>query len=109
MTLVGNWDENQGDWVWGNDTPADYLISTMSVPWYAVPDTTIGGWSVSTVDLPTHLQLGIEVASFVCKDAARHIAALHNQWLTDVAKLSGDINGHVSHPERSESEAPTTA
>jgi len=47
--------------------------------WYAQPNDLIGGYSVMTVDLPPSSGWP-EVATFMSKRAARHIALIHNSW-----------------------------
>jgi hypothetical protein len=61
-------------------------LSVLSSTWYAKPDDLIGGWCVMPVDCtPAEAPKGIaEVASFVYKEVAEHMAAIHNEWLTRV-------------------------
>jgi len=55
----------------------------LDAEWFAKPDDLVGGWCVMPIDMtPAEAPQGIgEVASFTFKEAAEHIANLHNTWL----------------------------
>lgn len=52
--------------------------------WYAVVDDTIGGFAISNVDEPVSqinpYEGKFELANFMDKGTAEHIAYLHNAW-----------------------------
>ena len=56
----------------------------MECHWYAVLNDLIGGYSVATVDKPDSLhnvyEGDFEVGTFMTREAAQHIADLHNAW-----------------------------
>lgn len=52
----------------------------MQMRWYPQVNDLIGGWCVMPVDEPPSKGLP-EVADFLSREAAEHIALLHNQWL----------------------------
>lgn len=48
--------------------------------WYPREDDVIGGWCVMPIDEPPSYGVA-EVAHFLTKECADHIAELHNSWL----------------------------
>ncbi len=56
----------------------------MECRWYAVLNDLIGGYSVATVDKPDSMhnvyEGDFEVGTFMTREAAQHIADLHNNW-----------------------------
>lgn len=55
-------------------------VSPLDVSWYAQPNDLIGGWCITTTDMP--LSAGaFEVADMFTEEVARHIVRLHNDWL----------------------------
>lgn len=61
---------------------SEWWDSVLRKEWYAVVNDLIGGWDVSTHDGPASDEEGYEIASFTNSEAAKHIARLHNEWLT---------------------------
>jgi len=53
----------------------------MNTKWYARENDLIGGWCVVPLDLPPSSGV-FEIANFIDERAARHIAWLHNRWLS---------------------------
>lgn len=57
----------------------------MQVPWFAVIDDTIGGWSISLVDKPVSKlnpvrnPREITIGDFLTEELARYIVELHNR------------------------------
>jgi hypothetical protein len=55
--------------------------------WYPVVDDTIGGWSISNVDLSVAelnpYEGRFELGSFLTESEAKHIAEIHNTWYQD--------------------------
>lgn len=51
--------------------------------WYAIANDTIGGWDVSTVNIPDSVRdarMGeYEIGCFLTREVAEHIAKLHNE------------------------------
>jgi hypothetical protein len=55
----------------------------MEKRWRAQQDDLIGGWCITDADDPrTPAEGAVTVADFVSEDAAKHIAELHNEWMT---------------------------
>ena len=75
-----------------------YYATVMGAEWFAVPDYLPGYWAVSTADAPLDSGLGLDIATFVNEDVARHVAALHNVWLRDLHSLMGDIDESANQP-----------
>jgi hypothetical protein len=48
--------------------------------WYVHENDLIGGWCVMPIDEPPSYGIA-EVADFLTKECADHIAELHNNWL----------------------------
>lgn len=52
--------------------------------WYVVENDLIGGWSISNVNKPESQQDPyegeFEIATFVIKEVAEHMAEVHNTW-----------------------------
>lgn len=63
-------------------------LAMFTSEWYAVQDDLIGGYAVSTADVPQSAGLGLTVGSFLGQDMAEHIAALHNAWLTLLREIA---------------------
>ena len=61
-------------------TPPRKTEQVLPATWYPHPDDLIGGWCVMTTDAPPSAG-GISAAEFTTEEVARHIAALHNEWL----------------------------
>jgi hypothetical protein len=55
-------------------------VTGLTSRWYAMPDDVIGGWCVMPTEKPPSLG-GFQVAEFVSRELAEHIAELHNAWL----------------------------
>lgn len=62
----------------------------MNADWYAQPDDLIGGWCVVPLDLPPSSGV-FTIADFIDERAARHIAWLHNRWLSERRVLRGGL------------------
>lgn len=64
--------------------------------WYAIENDCIGGWDVSTVNLPESQrdpQFGeFEVGTFMTKEVAEHVAYVHNAWWDSVVAVSYSEN-----------------
>ncbi len=56
------------------------MTDALEVRWYAMPDDVIGGWCVMPDEKPPSLG-GFQVAEFVSRGIAEHIAELHNAYL----------------------------
>jgi hypothetical protein len=61
-------------------------VNPLTVPWFPIPDDTIGGWAVATADMPvsqvdTRRRDVVVVAHFADEATARRIAGLHNAAL----------------------------
>lgn len=52
----------------------------LTYQWFAQPNDLVGGWCVMPVDEPPSYGV-MEVADFTTREAAEHIAKLHNDWL----------------------------
>jgi hypothetical protein len=66
----------------------------MNTTWYARADDLIGGWCVVPLDLPPSSGV-FEIANFVEERAARHIAWLHNRWLSERRMSQGGNLGEL--------------
>lgn len=62
--------------------------SAMAARWTAMPNDVIGGWCVMAGDTPPSAAREPEVADFVTRDHAEHIADLHNKWLEETLALA---------------------
>ena len=57
------------------------LPHPLECKWWAKPNDLIGGWCVMPDDTTPATSTDYEVADFCSKEAAEHIAELHNAWL----------------------------
>lgn len=66
-------------------TDAEFTDAVTQVPWYAMPDDTIGGWIVATAPLPASqlpsAEGGRQLGDFLTEELARYVARLHNARL----------------------------
>lgn len=61
----------------------------LNYKWYVRENDLIGGWCVMPLDEPPSYGVA-EVADFLTKECADHIAELHNEWLERKIKESDE-------------------
>lgn len=78
--------------------------------WYVVVDNLIGGFVISNVDKTTqdmnHYEGDFEIANFMSRPSAQHMADLHNRWWHSIVWASYDENIYWSFAQ--ELEEPLT-
>lgn len=64
---------------------ADAERRLLTTRWYAVPDDTVGGWAVASVDRPVslhdHRRGDVALGDALSERVARHVAETHNRGL----------------------------
>lgn len=58
------------------------VVNFLMQRWRAQEDDLIGGWCVTPAgDARTPAEGAPEIANFISREAAEHIALIHNNWL----------------------------
>lgn len=81
-----------------SDETTDVERSILYRRWYAVPNDLIGGWSITTIDVPLSSLDGAadwHVGDFLTERIARHVVDLHERWFDGESELhdDGDVDG----------------
>lgn len=63
----------------------------LETKWYVKPNDLIGGWCIIDVDSSPGESSRYEIATFISKESADHIAELHNDYLEGRCKCVTDV------------------
>lgn len=96
------YDEEKDRWsVVGSENEPQPDGDPLDIPWYPMPEDTIGGWCVMSTPDPPSASKGYYVADFISgPEIAKHVADLHNAQLPtpEVTPLEASVLLGISRP-----------